>query len=56
LKATIKVRAVLSFEQADPGVVVIPDIEVHRELKLRLLNGTHTLSCALALVLWVLIW
>ncbi|MFD0750181.1 tagaturonate reductase [Mucilaginibacter calamicampi] len=44
-----KVKEILSFEQADPGAVVIPDIEVHRELKLRLLNGTHTLSCALAL-------
>lgn len=46
-----KVRSILSFEQADPGVIVIPDIEVHRELKLRLLNGTHTLSCALALTM-----
>lgn len=46
-----KVKAILSFEQADPGVVVIPDIEVHRELKLRLLNGTHTMSCALALTM-----
>lgn len=44
-----KVKSILSFEQADEGVIVIPDIEVHRELKLRLLNGTHTLSCALAL-------
>lgn len=44
-----KVKSILSFEQVDAGVVVIPDIEVHRELKLRLLNGTHTLSCALAL-------
>ena len=46
-----KVRSILSFEQADPGIIVIPDIEVHRELKLRLLNGTHTLSCALALTM-----
>ena len=46
-----KVKSILSFEQADPGVIVIPDIEVHRELKLRLLNGTHTLSCALALIM-----
>ena len=46
-----KVKSILTFEQADPGAVVIPDIEVHRELKLRLLNGTHTLSCALALVM-----
>jgi tagaturonate reductase len=43
-----KVKSILSFEQVNDGVVVIPDIEVHRELKLRLLNGTHTLSCALA--------
>nr|WP_294795689.1 tagaturonate reductase [uncultured Mucilaginibacter sp.] len=46
-----KVKSILSFEQADPGVIIIPDIEVHRELKLRLLNGTHTLSCALALTM-----
>ena len=42
------VRAILSFAQADEGVVIEPDIEKHRELKLRLLNGTHTLSCGLA--------
>ncbi|HTJ13097.1 MAG TPA: tagaturonate reductase [Dinghuibacter sp.] len=39
---------VLSFAQADPGVVIAPSIEVFKELKLRLLNGTHTLSCGLA--------
>ncbi len=43
-----KVKHVLSFAQADPGVVVTPDIGLHRELKLRLLNGTHTLSCGIA--------
>lgn len=42
------VRAVLSFCQADPGVIIRPDINLFRELKLRLLNGTHTLSFALA--------
>ncbi len=42
------VRSVLQFAQADPGVVIAPDIEIYRELKLRLLNGTHTLSCGLA--------
>ena len=46
-----EVKSILSFEQTNDGVVVIPDIEVHRELKLRLLNGTHTLSCAMALYL-----
>jgi len=43
-----KVRSVLSFAQADPGVIINRDIEIYRELKLRLLNGTHTLSCGLA--------
>ncbi|MFM6925645.1 MAG: tagaturonate reductase, partial [Ferruginibacter sp.] len=39
---------VLSFAQADKGVVIAPDINLFRELKLRLLNATHTLSCAVA--------
>lgn len=43
-----KVKSVLTFAQADKGVVIAPDIEIFRELKLRLLNGTHTLSCAVA--------
>jgi tagaturonate reductase len=43
------VRNVLSFAAAAPEVVIIrPDINLFRELKLRLLNGTHTLSFALA--------
>jgi tagaturonate reductase len=44
------VRSVLSFGAADEGVIIEPDIEVFRELKLRLLNGTHTLSCGLAVL------
>jgi tagaturonate reductase len=43
-----KVKAILSFANADEGVVIVPDINIFRELKLRLLNGTHTLSCGLA--------
>lgn len=42
------VRQVLSFHQTDPGVVIQPNINLFRELKLRLLNGTHTLSFGLA--------
>ncbi|CAM3778757.1 tagaturonate reductase [Mucilaginibacter galii] len=42
------VKEVLSFGQVDEGVVVVPDIESYREIKLRLLNGTHTLSCGIA--------
>lgn len=43
-----RVKKTLSFSGADAGVVLSPDINVFRELKLRLLNGTHTLSCGLA--------
>ncbi|MES2274917.1 MAG: tagaturonate reductase [Bacteroidota bacterium] len=43
-----KVASVLTFAQTDKGVVITPDIEKFRELKLRLLNATHTLSCAVA--------
>jgi tagaturonate reductase len=43
-----KVKSVLSFASADAGVVIAPDIQLYRELKLRLLNGTHTLTCGVA--------
>ncbi len=45
-----RVASVLSFCQSDDRVVIRPDIEIFRELKLRLLNGSHTLSCAVALI------
>jgi tagaturonate reductase len=38
----------LAFSSVDDGVVIAPDINKFRELKLRLLNGTHTFSCGLA--------
>ena len=40
----------LSFSQVDASVVVAPSIAKYRELKLRLLNGTHTFCCALAIL------
>ncbi|MCF0072351.1 tagaturonate reductase [Dyadobacter sp. CY261] len=43
-----QVRDVLSFAQADKGVVIEPNIDLFRELKLRLLNGTHTLASGLS--------
>ncbi len=43
-----KVKEVLSFAKADEGVVITNDINKQRELKLRLLNGTHTFSCGIA--------
>ena len=42
------VKNILSFYQADEGVIIESNIDLYRELKLRLLNGTHTLSCGLA--------
>lgn len=45
-----RVRETLSFAGIDAGVIIEPDIDVYRELKLRMLNGTHTLSCGLAVL------
>lgn len=42
------IKQVLSFATTDDGIFIEPDINLFRELKLRLLNGTHTLSCGLA--------
>jgi len=43
-----KIKKIVSFAAADAGVVIEPDIDLYRELKLRLLDGTHTLSCGIA--------
>lgn len=43
-----KVAAILSFANIDEGVVIAEDIEIYRELKVRLLNGTHTLTSGIA--------
>ncbi len=42
------IKSILSFSAVDEGVVIERNIDVYRELKLRMLNGTHTLSCGLA--------
>lgn len=43
-----KVSTLLGLEAADPGVIVRPDIEIFKELKVRLLNGSHTLTSGIA--------
>lgn len=43
-----KVKDVLSFYKADSAVKIVPDITLFKELKLRILNGTHTFNCGLA--------
>ncbi len=45
------VRKILSFAKVDSGVVIERDIEIYRELKLRMLNGTHSLQCGMAYLL-----
>ena len=42
------VKSVLSFSTADKGIIITDDITLFKELKLRLLNGTHILSCGVA--------
>jgi tagaturonate reductase len=39
-----RVKKVVSFAAADPDVIITPTIERYREQKLRLLNGTHTVT------------
>jgi tagaturonate reductase len=43
-----EVKELLSFAKADKGVIIAGSIKKFRELKLRLLNGTHSFSCGLA--------
>jgi tagaturonate reductase len=50
IEGNARVQEILSFEQADAGIIVQPDINQFRELKLRLLNGTHSLACGLAVL------
>ncbi len=44
------VKDKLSFSTVDDGVVIAADINKFRELKLRLLNATHTLTSGLAVL------
>jgi tagaturonate reductase len=45
-----KVKKALSFADEKEGVVIAADIDKFRELKLRLLNGSHTFTCGLAVL------
>ncbi|MBV9775328.1 MAG: tagaturonate reductase [Gemmatimonadetes bacterium] len=43
-------RARLRFADADPGIVVTPDVGPYRERKVRLLNGSHSITVPAALL------
>ena len=45
------IRQRLSFVQANPAIIIANDITPFRERKVRILNGTHTLSVPLAFLL-----
>lgn len=45
-----KVKKVLSFVSDNNGVVIAPNINKFRNLKLKLLNGSHTFTCGLAVL------
>jgi tagaturonate reductase len=45
-----RVRTALGFADADPRIIVAPDIRPYRERKVRVLNGAHTISVPVALL------
>jgi tagaturonate reductase len=44
-----KTMDTLSFAKSNPTVKIVSNINSYKELKLRLLNGSHSFSCALAI-------
>ncbi|MGK6352329.1 tagaturonate reductase [Parapedobacter sp. DT-150] len=46
----VRVSEALSFARIDKRVVITRDIQTFKELKLRLLNGSHTFACGLAML------
>lgn len=45
-----RTKEILSFASVNTGVKLTHDISKYKELKLRLLNATHSFSCALAML------
>lgn len=50
IQAEDRQPAALAFASINPGVVITSDITRYKELKLRLLNATHILSCGKAVL------
>lgn len=49
IEGSERIKDMLTFANVDQGIKIVPDINSFKELKLRLLNGTHSLSCGKAL-------
>ena len=45
-----KTASILSFAAADARVILAPSINKYKEIKLRLLNATHSLCCGVAIL------
>jgi tagaturonate reductase len=48
--ASEKTASILSFAAADARVILAPSINKYKEIKLRLLNATHSLCCGVAIL------
>ena len=48
--ANQKTASILSFAAADARVILAPSINKYKEIKLRLLNATHSLCCGVAIL------
>lgn len=53
IEGDAQLAARIPFANLKNGIIIAPDIQKFKELKLRLLNGTHTLSCGLAFLLGI---
>lgn len=45
-----KTQEILSFAKEEESIKMLPSIESYKEIKLRLLNATHTLLCGISLL------
>lgn len=53
IEGDASIDAKLSFASIHPGMVICNDIQAYKELKLRFLNGSHSLCCALACLMGI---
>jgi len=51
IEGDASVQQVLTFASCNQEIKIVSDIEQYRELKLRLLNGTHTFGCGPAFLM-----
>ncbi|MGD1843489.1 MAG: tagaturonate reductase [Thermonemataceae bacterium] len=50
IEGSDKVKEILTFALEQPDIIITPDITYYRERKLRILNGSHTISVPLGFI------